>query len=395
MKKSTWVSFHAAFKMSWISAALILYSFGSFTSMAVTSAASSKCPSHLQFCNPSPSPTPTSTPNETPVSTAINHLSPTPTSTNNPSPTPISTPNETPTPLPKGTRLPFPQVQPDPTIAMLPVSTGIAGTPSPVPPTSSTAVAGIVTPNQVTTERDPILTNQPSQGTADQGTNLFLPPLIVGAPFLLLSGALLWLLWRRQTSQRKSVPQAQSGNARISARMSSSEIQTPFTPPEFGSSLASVPSVSVSGNSPFETTEPMPSFQPAERPSDLLPMSIAVAQPMVTMALDNVLSSPPNGSFQLEVRDSLNLPFQPPTQARGSDKYEQVRVLVLPPMVQRGNTLPSRGSPFSEPPSVPVTIDLPAINDDPILVKAMEQAQMGLFALPGRERSLQGSSFQM
>lgn len=354
MKKSTWVSFHAAFKMSWLSATLILYSFGSFTSMAVTSAASSMCPSHLQSCNPSPSPTPTSTPNETPVSTAINHPSPTPTAINYPSPTPtainhssptpISTPNETPTPLPKGTPLPFPQVQPDPTTAMLPVSTGIVEMPSPVPSTSSTAIAGIMTSNQTTTERDPTLTNQPSQGTADQGMNLLLPPLVVGAPFLLLSGALFWLLWRRQTSQRKSVPQAQSGNARTSARMSSREIQTPFTLPEFGSSLALVPSVSVvSGNSPFDTTEPMPSFQSAERPSDLFPMPIAVAQPMA----------------------------------------------------QRGNTLPSGGSPFPEPPSVPVTIGLPAIDDDPILVKAMEQAQMGLFALPGRERSLQGSSFHM
>lgn len=216
--------------------------------------------------------------------------------------------------------------------------------PSPVPSTSSTAIAGIMTSNQTTTERDPTLTNQPSQGTADQGMNLLLPPLVVGAPFLLLSGALFWLLWRRQTSQRKSVPQAQSGNARTSARMSSREIQTHFTLPEFGSSLALVPSVSVvSGNSPFETTEPMPSFQSAERPSDLFPMPIAVAQPMA----------------------------------------------------QRGNTLPSGGSPFPEPPSIPVTIGLPAIDDDPILVKAMEQAQMGLFALPGRERSLQGSSFHM
>jgi hypothetical protein len=402
VKKSTWVNLHAALRMSCLSAALILSLFGGLTSRAVTSAASLQCSPRLQSCNSSPSPTPTFTPSEAPLPSATPRPSPTPSATPSPSPTPrpsptpTSTPILTPTPLPKRTPLPFPQIQPDPTTALLPVSTGTAGTPFPVPPASSTAVAGIVTSNQTVTERDPTPTNQPSQGRADQGTNLLLPSLGVGAPFLLLSGGLLWLLWRRQTSQHKSVLRARADNTRTSAWMSNSEIQTSFTPPEFGSSLALVPSVSVvSGNPPFETTEPMPSFQPAERPSDLFPMPIAVAQPMVTMALDNGLSSPPNGSFQLEVRDSLNLPFQPPTQARGSNKHGQVGVLVSPPMVQMENVLSPRGSALSETPGALVTIGPPAINDDLLLAKAMEQAQMGLFALPGRERSLQGSSFQM
>ena len=70
-------------------------------------------------------------------------------------------------------------------------------------------------------------------------------------------------------------------------------------------------------------------------------------------------------------------------------------MLVSPPMVQMENVLSPRGSALSETPGALVTIGPPAINDDLLLAKAMEQAQMGLFVLSGRERSQQGSSFQM
>ncbi len=39
-----------------------------------------------------------------------------------------------------------------------------------------------------------------------------------------------------------------------------------------------------------------------------------------------------------------------------------------------------------------VPVRPPALTDDPMLAEMMQQAQMGLFVLPGRERSLQASS---
>jgi hypothetical protein len=381
VKKSAWVSHVAALKMSWLAVAFILCSFGCLASMAVTHATSSKCP-HLQSCNPSPSPAPTSP-------------SPAPTSTSSPSPTPTSAPTFTPTPLPNGTPSPFPQVQPDSTTAVFPVSTGTAGTPPSTPSTSSTVIAGIVPSNQMTVTRtDPTSTNEPSQSTANQGMNLLLPSLGVGAPFLLFSGALLWLLWRRQTSQHKPVPQTQSGNALTSAWMSNRGTQPPSDRSDFVSSATLAPrGFAQSGISPFEATELMQSSQQAERSSDLFPMPITLTQAMQTiMALDKAFHSSRNGPIQLAYEDAVDLSLQSPTQAKGSSKNGDVGVLISPPMEQMGNAQLSRTSACTEPPDVPVTIGSPSINDDPMLAMVMQQAQTGLFVLLGRENSLHVSS---
>jgi hypothetical protein len=360
VKNNTWVSSHTALKMSLLCSALFLCSFRSLTSMAVTHAMGLKCPSHAQRCAPTPSPTSLS------------------------APTPIAPQ------LPKGTPSPYP------TRVTQPISARTAGTP-PVTPTntsaSATATTLSITPNQTTiTGTDATRTSQQSRGTEDQGLNLLLPSLGVGAPFFLLSGALLWFLWRRQTNQHKPALRGLSRTAQTSPWTSSREIQPPFALPELVSSGAFVPRVTgASGVSPeFESTQPMPFLQLADTPSD--PMTTAFAQSMLTMSLDNTLSSPQNGTFHSQLIASFNLPLQP-TEARGSNKSGRtVFPLAFPPMAEMGASPPSLSSPLSGSPVLPVTVCPPAIKDDLVLADTMRQAQMGLFVLPGRERSLQASS---
>jgi len=196
VKKNAWMSIHTALKVSLLSSALLLCFFGSITSRAVTHAVSSKCPSHAQHC----------------VST------PTPTS----APTPI-------VPQP-------PQIHPYPTRIVQPVSTRIAGTPPPATRASATATAGIVTSHQITTPRTDAT---PAQVTRDQGTTILLISLALSVPLSLLSGALLWLVWRRRTNQHKVALRGTSRNTQTSPWMSSHEMQptlalptVPVRPPD-------------------------------------------------------------------------------------------------------------------------------------------------------------------
>jgi Predicted solute binding protein len=231
-----------------------------------------KCPSHVQHCVPTPSPTSPS------------------------APTPIAPQ------LPKGTPSPYPTR----------VATRTAGTP-PVTPTNTPASAVSITANQTTTTRtDATPASQQSQGTEDQGSNLLLPSLGVGIPFFLLSGALLWFLWRRQTNQHKPALRGYSRTAQTSPWTSSREMQPPFALPEFVSSGAFAPRVAgASGVSPeFESTQPMPFLQLADTPSD--PMTTAFAQPMLTMSLDNTLSSPQHGTFHSRSSLLSICPCNPP-----------------------------------------------------------------------------------
>jgi hypothetical protein len=182
MNNDAWMSIHIAFKVSLLACVLLLCCFGRITSGAVSHAISSKCPSHVQHC----------------LST----------------PTPISAPTSLATQPP--------QIHPYPTRMVQPASTSMAGTPPPATQASAPAISGIVTSHQMTMPR----TDAPAaQGTRDQGRTTFLISLAVSTPIFLLSGALLWLVWRRQTNQRQLVQRGISRTTQTAGWMSSHEIE--------------------------------------------------------------------------------------------------------------------------------------------------------------------------
>ncbi len=182
MNNDAWMSIHSAFKVSSLACVLLLCCFGRITSRAVTHATSWKCPSHAQHCLSTP------TPISAPTSLAAHP----------------------------------PQISPYPTRMVQPVSTSVAGTPPPATRASAPATAGIVTSHQMTTPR----TDAPAaQGPRDQGSTIVLLSLAVSTAVVLLSGALLWLVWRRRTNQRQLVRRGISRTTQTSAWMSSHEIE--------------------------------------------------------------------------------------------------------------------------------------------------------------------------
>lgn len=194
-------------------------------------------------------------------------------------------------------------------------------------------------------------------------------------------------------SQHQLAQRTRSGNAFASVWMRDRQFPSSATLSDVASSAAVVPSESIfSRVSPFEMTELMPSSQQTGRPSDLFPMPITLAQPMLAMDLDKAWRSPQNSPVQLAFEEARDLPFQSLTQTRGSSQNGQEGVLVSPPMVQMDNALQSNTSAHSELAGLPGMVSPPPLEDDPMLAKAMQQAQMGLFVLSGREKSLQVSS---
>src|SRR5260370_30658997 len=101
----------------------------------------------------------------------------------------------------------------------------MTGTPPPATRASATATAGIVTSHQRTTPRTDAT---PAQATRDQGTTILLISLAVSAPFSLLSGALLWLVWTRRTNQHKLALRGTSRSAQTSPLLSRHRVQPPL-----------------------------------------------------------------------------------------------------------------------------------------------------------------------
>ena len=214
--------------------------------------------------------------------------------------------------------------------------------------------------------------------------NLLLSSLGVGIPFFLLSGALLWLLWRRQTGQHQPL-QGISHTAQTALWMRSHKIQ-----PLLGASQFT-PSAVLGSEAPevlpmFENTELIPSPQSADIPSDPSSMTTASMQQRLTISLDNTLSSAQSGLLQSQPMDAFNLPLQP-TEARASNKNGQTPLLAFAPTAEMETSPLSISSPLAESPNLPRSVCPPAIKDDPMLATMMRQAQVGLFVLLEREKS--------
>jgi len=229
VKKNVWVSIHRLLKMGLLSYLLLLSTLSGITGVIVTHATSSRC----SFCTPTPTAT----------------TAPTPTATTAPTPTATTAPTPTATTAPTPTATPSPQVQPNPTKVVVPVSTVAAETPTPATPTSmpasATTTAATVTPDQTaTTSTDATPANQQSQGAGDTGFNMFIMPLSIGVPLFLFSGAILWLLWRRQKNQPKPALQGISRNGQAPRWISSREMQSNLETSQYASSDIFAPGVS-------------------------------------------------------------------------------------------------------------------------------------------------------
>jgi hypothetical protein len=366
VKKNLWASIYKALKMGLFSYALLLSTFSGITGVTVAHAMSSGC--ILLFCPPTPTPDPTSAPMPTPDPTSA--------------PTPIATQTSIATQAPIATS--SPQVQPNSTRVVLPVSTITMGTLTPVTPTSTpgnaTAIAATVTPNQtavITTDITP--TKRQSQDAGDAGGNMFMQSLSIGILIFLLTGGMLWLLWRRQREedQHKLGLQGISRNAPAAARwVSSRELQSNIDGSQYASSAILAPGVSGgAGVWPMpSSTQPMSSSQSAYASSNPYPMMNTFPQQMFTMSSNNVANYPQNDILGSPLMGSLPL-----TETRDSNKNGQMSLLTSPPTPLMNTPAQSMSSSLLSPEVSP-----PSVEDDPMLRAAMQQAQMGLFTLPDR-----------
>ena len=136
-----------------------------------------------------------------------------------PTPVPTSAPTPTPAPPPAPTPTPIPYVQPTPTSSVPQATPLITPTPVPITPTptlaSVTATTVTVSPTKgATTKTDTIFAHQQSQGAGDKGgVNIVVLSMSIAIPVLLVTGGMIWLLWRRQASQDKLAMQGMYGNA--------------------------------------------------------------------------------------------------------------------------------------------------------------------------------------
>jgi len=270
----------------------------------------------------------------------------------------------------------------------------MAGTPTAATPTSTpasaTATPVTVTPNQTATARtDATPANQQSQDAGDTGFNMLVLSLGVGTLIFLLSGAMIWFLWKRQKNQHEPVLQGISRNAQAPRWISSREIQSNLEVSQYASSAVFAPAVSgayggtgASGGGEvlpmLGSTQSMPSPQLAYTSSDSRTMMTAFPRPMLTMPSKNAVSYPQNSGLQSLLMDSPNRPLQL-TEAGGSDNNGQILPLAAPL-----TALIDAPSMSVSPSQLEPTVGPPAIEDDPMLGAVMRQAQMGLFALSGR-----------
>jgi hypothetical protein len=343
MNTNRWACITKFLQISVLASTLLLSSLSAITSLAVSPTKSPKCSRHPQLCTPAPMLIATPPPNTVPTS----------------------------------------QVQPHPTHGMLPASTPTAGTSLAATPASAMATAVPIAANQRTKRTDATATNQQSQGRADQGFPLFLLSLGVGVALFLLSGAMLWLMWRRQTDQRQPVLQGMSYHARAPRWMNSRRIQ--LSPDASQYALSAVFASGVSERTlPLGSTEPVSSPQLGSPPSTPGLMRTAFPQHLLRIASNNAARSLSNGDLESRPTASLNLPVQP-TEAGASNHNGHTLPPVPPSTALVETPTTSLPSSHSLSPVLPAAVRPPFIKDDPVLEAIMRQAQMGLFVLLGRE----------
>jgi hypothetical protein len=202
----------------------------------------------------------------------------------------------------------------------------------------------------------------------------------------MISTGALWLLvkWlvKRQRLAREKETQA-------SLWVNSSGMQASFQVLQSASSAAlnaTIPSTSILGAVPVST----PPAQPTYTPSDLRPITLALPQQMLTVHSNGVAHYPPSGDLLPLPMDSLGLSLE---VTRAIESNGNGYMPILPDTLTGLADTPTSSMPSSPPrlgvsSLLPLTIQQPPVNDDSALVSVMHQAQIGIFALLGREKSL-------
>jgi hypothetical protein len=299
-----------------------------------------------------------------------------------------------------------------------------------------------------TTKTDTIFAHQQSQGAGDNGgVNIVVLSMGIAIPVLLVTGGMIWLLWRRQASQDKLATQGMYGNAQAPwmnnygmspntntfqytssagfapdmSGMSGSmpafgsgaqQMQSPYvagvpaalTPgmsgsmPAFGSGaqqmqspyVAGVPAAltpGMSGSMPAfgGGAQQMSSPQLAYTPSDFRPITAAFSQQMLTGSLDSgVRSAAQNGDLLSRPMDTLSLSPQSARAGDGNWNEHKATGPIATLQPSRDTPIPFESLPLPVP-SVSLRANCPpSIKEDSMLEEAMRQAQIGLFSLLGR-----------
>jgi len=229
------------------------------------------------------------------------------------------------------------------------------------------------------------------QNADNKGMDAFTLSLIlgVGAPLVLISGGTVWFLVRWLINRRRLALQAAAQEAAQASPWMNNYMQPPLHALQSASGAALNTSTPSRGVSEAFPTPTLPT-QPTYTPSDLRPVTTAFPQQMLTMRSNGVADYPLNGDLRLLPIDSLDLSLEV-TRAIETNGNGQMPLLSNTPTALIDT--PTSSMPSSPPisrvlPVPPMLIQAPSVKDDSVLETVMRQAQMGLFALPGREKSL-------
>jgi hypothetical protein len=269
-----------------------------------------------------------------------------------------------------------------------PMTTVIAASATPdSTPQNATPITIVATPTTAKTSV-PIPTPPHLQITSDKGINAFTLSLALGvaAPLLMIGGGTLWLLVKWQIKRhRLALEEAKQANPWVSSNNMQASFQALQS--ASGAALNSImPSTSTSGTFPISPL----SAQPTYTASHLRPIATAFPQQMLTMHSNVLANYPLNGDLQPLPINSLDLSLE---VTRAIESNGNGYMPLLPDTLTRLVDTPTSYMPSSPPtsgvlPIAQLNIRPPSINDDSMLASVMNQAQMGLFALPGRDESL-------
>src|SRR2546421_224803 len=166
-------------------------------------------------------------------------------------------------------------------------------------------------------------------------------------------------------------------------------MQPPLLALQSASGAALNTSMPSRGASEAFSTPTLPA-QPIYTPSDLRPITMAFPQQTLAMRSKGGADYPLNGDLRPLPIDSLDLSLE---VTRAIETNGNGHMPLLSDIPRALIDTPTSSMPSSPPisrvlPVPPMIIQAPSIKDDSVLEAVMQQAQVGLFVLPGRENSL-------
>jgi hypothetical protein len=226
------------------------------------------------------------------------------------------------------------------------------------------------------------------KNTKGNGIDAFTLSLALGlaAPFLMLSVGGLWLLVKWQIKRQQPAPEKE---IQVSPWINSTDTQASFHALQSASGAVlntTMPSTSTLGTASSSTLPTQPTYTA----SNLRPITQALPQQMLILHSNGITHYPPNGDLQPLPIHSPDLSLE---VTRAIESNGNGYMPILPDTLTGLADTPTSSMPSSPPrlgvsSLLPLTIQQPPVNDDSALVSVMHQAQIGIFALLGREKSL-------